>query len=169
MPLRPILLVVALAFFCNTSSAQTAVEADTVPAYKRIPTIPPFTLRLVPDSAEFTKADLKKKRATIIMIFSPDCEHCIHSTEDLLAHYDLFKNVQIIMGTPLAWEHIQKFWKDYKIADYPNIKVGLDNSYFLGQFYQLRSYPAIIVYDKKGNFKEFFDGSVKWEKIAKAL
>ena len=167
--LKPIFLVVALAFFCNASSAQTAVEADTVPAYKRIPTIPPFTLRLVPDSAEFTKADLKKKRATIIMIFSPDCEHCIHSTEDLLAHYDLFKKVQIVMATPLAWPHIQKFWNDFKIADYPNIRVGLDNNYFLGTFYQLHSYPAIIVYDKKGNFKEFFDGSVKWEKIAKVL
>ena len=103
------------------------------------------------------------------MIFSPDCEHCIHSTEDLLAHDDLFKNTQIVMATSLSWEHIQKFWQDHKIADHPNIRVGLDNNYFLGQFYQLHSFPAIIVYNKKGKFVTFFDGSVKWEKIAKAL
>jgi len=124
---------------------------------------------VLPDSTAFSKDDLKKKKETIIMVFSPDCEHCIHSTEDLLAHYDLFKNVQIVMGTPLAYEHIQKFWDKYKIADYPGIRVGLDNNYFLGQFYQIHSYPAIFLYDKKGQFKEFFDGSVKWEKIAQAL
>ena len=160
------LLIFAL-FFTNILFAQKV--SDSLPAYKSIPTIPPFKLMLVPDSTVFTKYDLKKKRATIIMVFSPDCEHCLHATEDLLAHYDLFKKVQIVMATSLSYNHIQKFYKDFKIADYPNIKVGLDNSYFLGTFYQVHNYPAIFLYDKKGMFKEFFDGSVKFEKIAKLL
>ena len=168
--MRTALLVVVFAFFSGALSAQTTASADdSIPAYKRIPTIPPFKLMLVPDSTAFTKDDLQKKTSTVIMVFSPDCEHCVRSTEDLLAHYDLFKNSQIVMGTFLSYDHIQKFYKEHKIADYPAIKMGLDNSYFLGTFYGVHMYPAIFVYDKHGNFKEYFEGSVKWEKIAQAL
>lgn len=159
------LLVVILAFLCKGLYAQT----DSLPVYKRFPYVPPFKLMLLPDSTAFTKDDLPKKKATVIMIFSPDCDHCIHATEALLKNIDLFKNAQIIMATSLNWPHIQKFYNTYKLADYPNIKVGLDNSYFLGTFYRIRNFPSIYVYDKKGNFKEFFEGTVKWEDVAKAL
>ena len=163
-----IILVALISVFVGITGNAQPIR-DTLPAYKSIPTIPPFKLMLVPDSTAFTKYDLKKKKATMIIVFSPDCEHCIHATEDLLAHYDLFKKVQIVMATSLSYPHIQKFYKDFKLADYPNIKVGLDNSYFLGTFYDVHSFPAVFLYNKKGIFKEFFDGSVKFEKVAQRL
>lgn len=157
--------VVILAFFCGKSFAQT----DSLPIYQQFPSVPPFKLMLVPDSTAFTKADLKKKTATIIMVFSPDCEHCIHATESLLKHLDLFTKTQIVMGTALSYEHIQKFYKDFNIGAYPNIHVGLDNSYFLGTFYKVHSFPSIFVYDERGNFMKAFEGTVKWEDVAKGI
>jgi thioredoxin-related protein len=151
----------------NILLAQTLT--DSLPRYKRIPTVPPFKLVVAPDSVVFIKDELKKKRATIVMIFSPDCEHCVHSTEDLLAHYNLFKKVQIVMATALSYDHVKKFYTNLKLTDYPNIKVGYDAAYFLGGFYEVRSFPAIFLYDKKGNFKQAFDGNTKWETIAAAL
>ena len=162
-------IVFALFFILFGNSLFAQKGTDSLPAYRSIPTIPPFKLMLVPDSTAFTKFDLKKKKATIIMLFSPDCDHCIHATQDLVEHYKLFKKVQIVMATSLSYNHIQKFYTDFNLATYPNIKVGLDNSYFLGSFYQIHSYPAIFIYDKKGKFKEMFEGSVKFEKIAGSL
>ena len=137
--------------------------------YKRYPTIPPFTITKVPDSTKFTKADLKKKQATLIMIFSPDCEHCQHATEDMLAHFSLFKNVQIVMATPLEYQFILPFYSAYKIAAHPNITMGRDPSYFLGTFFSVHNFPAIFLYDKKGKFVQSFEGSVSFEKIATYL
>lgn len=151
----------------NILLAQTLT--DSLPRYKRIPTVPPFKLVVAPDSVVFIKDELKKKRATIVMIFSPDCEHCVHSTENLLPHYNLFKKVQIVMATALSYDHVKKFYTNLKLTDYPNIKVGYDAAYFLGGFYEVRSFPAIFLYDKKGNFKQAFDGNTKWETIAAAL
>lgn len=159
------ILVGILSFFCGSLFAQT----DSLPVYQRFPTVPPFKLMLVPDSTAFAKADLKERTATIIMVFSPDCDHCIHATENLIKNIDLFKKAQIVMGTALSYNHIQKFYTDFNLAAYPNIKVGLDNSYFLGTFYSVHSFPSIFVYDKKGKFKAMFEGTVKWEKVAKAL
>ncbi len=158
-------LVVLFSFFCASLFAQT----DSLPVYQRFPTVPPFKLMVLPDSTSFTKDDLKEKTPTIIMVFSPDCDHCIHATESLLKHMDLFTKTQIVMATALSYNHIQKFYSDFNMGAYPNIKVGLDNSYFLGTFFQIHSFPSIYVYDKKGKFKAFFEGTVKWEKVAEAL
>jgi thioredoxin-related protein len=165
--LKKLFILLAFTFLCNSLFAQTFV--DSLPRYKRIPTVPPFKLVIAPDSVFFIKDELKKKRATIVMVFSPDCDHCVHSTEDLLVHHDLFKKVQIVMATSLAYMHVKKFYTDLKLIDYPNIKVGCDAAYFLGGFYEVRTYPAIFLYDKKGNFKKAFDANAKWETIAASL
>ncbi len=143
--------------------------ADTVPIYKRFPEVPPFTLRTVPDSMQFIKQDLKKNMATIIMIFSPDCEHCQRATRDLQAHAAELRKVQIVMASPLDYSIIEKFYKEYNIALYPNIIMGRDASYMLGSFYKITSFPSIFVYNKKGKFIEKFEGDVPFSKIVKVL
>jgi thioredoxin-related protein len=144
-------------------------QADSTLVYLRFPTVPPFNIIKVPDSSHFTKDDLSKKKATIIIIFSPDCDHCQHATKELTANIKLFKKAQIIMASPLEYSYLKKFYEEYKIADHPNIIVGRDPSYFFGTFFQVRSFPAIFVYDKKGNFIKSFDGSVPIESVAEVL
>jgi thioredoxin-related protein len=157
-----LLLVVVLT---KAAVAQT----DTSLLYLRFPMVPSFRLINVTDSSIFTKNDLKKKKATIIMMFSPDCEHCQAETKELTAHMDLFKKVQIIMASPLDYNYIKKFYEEYKLAEYPNITMGRDPSYFLGTFFKVRSFPSIFVYDKKGNYVTSFVGSTPIEQIAAAL
>src|ERR1700689_3891820 len=75
-----------------------APQAQPVPPqpdapYMKSPIIPPFHL-LKADSATYvTKDDLKKNRLTLIMYFSPDCEHCKHQTEFILADFQKFKDI----------------------------------------------------------------------------
>jgi thioredoxin-related protein len=147
--LKKIITLLFVIGFAFNASAQDKTQ-DSIPVYKRFPEVPPFTLRTVPDSMQFIKQDLKKNKATIIMIFSPDCEHCQRATRDLQAHAAEFKNVQIVMASPLDFNLIEKFYKEYNIAQYPN-------------------FPSIFVYDKKGNFVEKFEGDVPFSKIAKVL
>ncbi|MEP6713398.1 MAG: thioredoxin domain-containing protein [Ferruginibacter sp.] len=160
--LLSLLLVLSTAF---SASAQQ----DTLPVYQRFPTVPPFKIITLPDSSQFSKDDLKKNKATVIMIFSPDCEHCQRATKDLQKHIDLFKNVQIIMASPLDLDIIKRFYVAYNIAAYPNIIMGRDGSYFLGSFFKITNFPSIFVYDKKGNFVQKFEGDVSFSKIAEVL
>jgi len=150
-------------------SNAAVAQIDTTLLYLRFPIVPTFKLINVKDSSIFTKDDLKKKKATIIMMFSPDCEHCQAETKELKAHMDLFKKVQIIMASPLDYNYIKKFYEEYQLADYPNITMGRDPSYLLGTFFKVRSFPSVFVYDKKGNFVTSFVGSTPIEEIAAAL
>jgi len=163
---RKIYLLVFTLFATQLSFSQTD---SSKPVYLRFPNIPQFTIYKASDSTKFTREDLQKRKSTVFIIFSPDCDHCQHETEALIANIDKFKNAQIIMVEYLAHEQMVKFYKDYNIENYPNIIMGRDAKYFLPIFFKVESLPAIYVYDKKGKFKQAFSGSVKMEKIAAAL
>lgn len=165
--MNKIFFLAAFIFFSGSVSAQAGAQQDTS-AYTKFG-IPAFKLNLVPDSSVFDKSMLKKKKATVIMIFSPECGHCEASVKNLVLNYNLFKKVQIVMATSLPYNTTTKFYNDLGLAKYPNIKVGLDPSYFLGTFYNINSYPSIYLYDKKGKFVHSFNSESDWEEIAKYL
>lgn len=153
--------------FC---SAQLAwAQSDTSLLYLRFPFVPSFKLTKVSDSTYFVKDDLKKNKPTIIMVFSPDCEHCQEETKAITANIKLFKKAQIVMASPLEYAYLRKFYDEYGIANFPQITMGRDPSYLLGTFYKIRSFPAIFVYDKKGNLITSFTGSVPVQEVADAM
>ena len=162
--MKKLLLLLLIGFIAVSAMAQ-----DSLPVYKRFPTVPPFKIVRVPDSSTYKKDDLKKRKATVIMIFSPDCDHCQHAAKDVLANAVLFKKTQIVMASYAPYQSILNFYNDYGIAGQSNIVMGMDPGYFFGSFYSIRSFPTIIVYDKKGQLVKMFEGSVAFSKIAESL
>ena len=110
-------------------------QTDTSLIYLRFPIVPAFKLINIADSSIFTKETLKKKKPTIIMMFSPDCEHCQAETKELTAKIGLFKKAQIVMVSPIDFNYMKEFYNEYKIADFSNITMGRDPTYFLGTFF----------------------------------
>ncbi len=164
--MKKLFLIPLLLFVCVFAFSQAD---STAPVYLRFPTIPQFTVYKAPDSTSFSKNDLEKKKPVIFMIFSPDCEHCQHETEALLANMEKFKGAQIVMVTYLPYNEMIQFYKNYKIADYPQITMARDTKFFFPVFFKIRNLPSIFVYDKKGDFKKSFEGSVKIDAIAEQL
>ena len=144
-------------------------QETTAPVYKQFPQVPPFDIVRVPDSTNFRKADLKKRKPTIVMVFSPDCDHCKHATKEMLAQTKLLKKVQVVMASNIPYAYIKQFYEDYGIAKYPGITMGWDQNYFLGTYYQVHNFPSVYVYDKKGQLVQEFIGTVPFEKIAELL
>ena len=165
--MKTLFLVILSVLFYGGVSAQ--IQQPQEPAYKRIPTIPPFSLMLSPDSILFTKENLKKKKSVIVMVFSPDCDHCIHATENLISNIKSFKNTEIILASSLSYESIQKFYKELNLAAYPNIYVGYDSKRLLSSFYEVKSFPSIFLYSKKGGFKMNFPDHPDFKMIASFL
>ncbi|MEO8765625.1 MAG: thioredoxin, partial [Ginsengibacter sp.] len=142
---------------------------STAPAYLRFPVIPQFTVFKAPDSTAFSRDNLQKKKPVVFMIFSPECEHCQRETDTLLAHIDKMKDAQIVMITYLPYEEMIQFYKKYKIADYPQITMARDTKFFFPVFFKVRNLPSIYVYDKKGDFRKNFEGSVKIDSVSELL
>jgi thioredoxin-related protein len=172
---KTLLAILTVICLHGISSAQLqANQPATDPAnadapFMRSPTIPPFHLLKLDSATYLTKDDLKKNRRTIVMFFSPDCDHCKHQTENILANFKKFKDVEIVMATYQPFEEMKVFYAHYKLSEHSNIKIGRDEKFFLAPFYKIRNLPYLALYDKKGNLITTFEGTQTAETLEKAF
>lgn len=153
-----------------TSPNQPATDpANAQAPFMRFPTIPPFHLLKLDSSTYLTKEDVRKGHKTIIMYFSPDCEHCKHQTEAILSDFSKFKDFNIIMATYQPFEEMKTFDEKYKMTSHPNVQIGRDEKFFLPPFYKIRNLPYLALYDKKGNLITTFEGTQKTDTILTAM
>ncbi|MEO7311920.1 MAG: redoxin domain-containing protein [Chitinophagaceae bacterium] len=163
--MKPFVVAIALCFVSSFSFSQS----DSIPLYKQNPIIPSFKLMRA-DSSFFQLQDIvKKKHATVVIIFSPTCSHCQHQAEEITSHMKDFENVNFIFSTLYPVQDMKTYINDYGLDKFPNITVGHDKGYNLGTFYQISSLPGIFVYDKKGKLVANFESNVKSETLLEAL
>jgi AhpC/TSA family. len=156
-------LLIVLVFLARYGTAQQ----DTTAPYKRFPTVPPISI-LQPDSSTLTK-DKLKHQPTIIMYFSPDCDHCQHQWEDMKKAMDKLKKFQIVMITHQPFEMMVDFYRKQGIANYSNVKMGRDTRFVLPPFYRIQSLPFMALYDRNGKLVTTFHGNVKVDKLVRAF
>jgi len=168
-------IAIACSHFLSAQQAQpTQPNQPTDPAqiqapYLRFPTIPPFHLLKVDSATYLTKDDIKKGRRTIVMFFSPDCDHCKRQTDSILADFAEFKNIEIVMATYQPFEEMKEFNTHYRLSEHPNIKIGRDEKFFLAPFYKIRNLPYLALYNKKGKLVTTFEGTQKVGTILNAF
>ncbi len=101
----------------------------------------------------------------MLVIFSPECDHCKHETEELIKNIDKFKNIQIVMATPLPVYEMREFAEHYNLKKYKNITVGRDYSYILPVYYDVKSLPYHAFYTKDKKLISAFEGTMTVEKM----
>lgn len=153
--MRNILLILGL--FTTT---QVFALNDTIPQHLKNLKIPDFKL-LLPDSVtSFYTEQLSTKKTTVLISFSPDCDHCKQQTKEIIENIRLLKDVQIVMATTLPFEMMKAFHKEYNISSHKNIVMGRDVLYFFPKYFRNHYLPLIAVYNKKGELMHYFDGGV---------
>jgi len=160
--MKKLILVITGLFLFTVVFSQTD---STQPAYKRFPVFPPVKLLLPGKATYFTKNDLPKKTVSLLMVFSPMCEHCQQETAELIKNIDKFKDVEIVMATMMPYDSMMGFRERYQLAKYENIIVGQDIQYFLPGFYMISNLPFLAFYDKKKELIKVFEGSMKIEDV----
>lgn len=143
----------------------TKTATDTLAPYQKTPYIPSFKIQL-PDSSWFTKADIKSKKPTLILYFSPDCGHCQLETEELLSKMKDLGNLQIVMITSRPFEDMVNFADHYKIKRFPAIKIGADPARFVTRFYDVKFTPFSALYNKKGTLVKVYEKGIDMEELA---
>lgn len=143
-------------------------QQDTLPPYRRVAGPPPLLL-VQQDSSQLTAENIKKNHPLLLLYFSPSCEHCQHQINDMMKRIKDFKKYQIIMATYQPMEEIREFYKNYRIASYPNISVGRDTKFLLPPYFRIRNLPYMVLYDRKGHVITTFEGNVKIDKLLSAF
>lgn len=142
-------------------------HSQALPPYKQYKTIPSVRLLSADSTGWELKAKLQKNKPVMMMIFSPECDHCKHETEELIKHMDKFKDIQIVMATPLPLKEMAAFAAHYKLQKYPNIIVGKDYAFALPAYYGIKNLPFHAFYNSSKQLISGFEGSMSTETILK--
>jgi thioredoxin-related protein len=150
-------------------AASTFAQQDTsIPPFKRYPSVPGLQL-LTTDSTAYTNDSIPKNKPVMLMLFSPDCDHCQHEAEQIAANKDSFTNTHIILVSTFPIHRLKEFAEKYRLTSMNNVVMTKDPFYLLISFYAVRNLPYLALYNKKGALIETFAGSVGIEKIIATL
>jgi thioredoxin-related protein len=158
--IRKNLMSVAVAMLITTSAFSQAAFG--------LRKIAPFNIKLT--TGQTYKASQMAPGPAVLVYFSPDCDHCQHFTADMVKNQSAIAGKQIVMITFQDMNMLAPFAKKYKLAQFPNIKVGTEGlSYDVQRYYQIRSFPYIAIYDKTGNLVKTYEGEHPHADIFKTI
>jgi thioredoxin-related protein len=163
--MKSLLLLLTFISISTTSSA----SVDSIPSHLRGLRIPDFKLLLVDSTTNFYTDNLNPDKHTLIMMFSPDCDHCQHQTEDIIKNLQAFKNIQIVMNTVLPFNQMKEFYERYQLSKYKNFIMGRDVLFFFSPYYRAQFTPYLALYNKKGELVFTNDGQMKIEALITQL
>lgn len=151
----------------TTVLTASASSNDSIPKHLKNLKLPDFKL-LLPDSiSNFYTEQLSSKKVTVLISFSPECDHCKLQTKEIIEHIDELKDVQIVMATTLPFGTMKAFYDEYKIASYKNIIMGRDVLYFFPKYFLNHSFPLITIYNKKRELAHYFDGGMSTAELVR--
>ena len=151
--------------FLVTGIAARPQTDFTIPPYKRFPTLPPIQLLLGDSLTKYTKDNIPAKKPVLVMLFSPECSHCQHTAEEMYENKENLKDIQIIMATIFPLYEINDFMAKYKLDELENVVAGKDIYFLLPPFFDVKNFPYLAMYNKKGDLIMGFEGSMPVEKI----
>ena len=147
-------------FLFLIASSSSFAQVDTMrPPYQRYPTVPSLQLILEDSATKYTKADLPKNKPLLIMVFSPDCEHCKQEAAQIAARKEELKNIHLVMVTPYPIYRMKEFAVNSGLSEMKNVVIAKDHYYLLPPFFDIRNYPFMAFYDKKGNLITTLEGT----------
>lgn len=154
-----LILTILIAFISFFSYQGYRIVSIQKSSNLKIKTLPPLRFTFL------KKIAIDNNKPTIIIFFSPDCDHCHYMIQQILKHNEDFLNSQIIMITQANIFEVRKFKDEYKLDQFKHINLGMDsNNYFFNTFGSLMV-PSFYVYNKNHVLIKKFTGETKVENI----
>lgn len=120
--------------------------------------MPSFNLLLSDSVSTLNTKDIPDGRTSVLVFFSPDCEHCQEETADIISKIDSLKNVGLYFITIDPMDRLRVFNGYYKMKKYPNITTAQDYTYAMLKHYSGITPPSSIIYDKHKRLRAVFKG-----------
>lgn len=118
----------------------------------------------------FSKANLNTKLATIVILFSPDCEHCQQQAKWIQEGAAKLKNVQIVW---VSFHEVAKDIQEFPSRFLPSVKIPMyflqDKNFEFDSYFGESNVPSIFVYDSAGKFVKDFRNEVEISKLAELI
>ncbi|RYG46226.1 MAG: redoxin domain-containing protein [Chitinophagaceae bacterium] len=128
--------------------------------------VPPFRIEKTAGGT-LTNANLKPGKPVMVLIFSPQCDHCEHTMDSLKKVADQFKNTQLLL---VAEDRNKEFMKDFikktDIGTHPLFqKIGTNKGELIFSIYTYKILPQVNIYNDKHRLVQTLDGNFPFDSL----
>lgn len=131
-------------------------------------TIPEFTLQTLTGEI-FTKQDLPTNKPSLIIYFSPDCQHCHYEASVIRDSIQRLSDISILWVSQASKETLRNFAEEYDLTNYSNIFILQDQGNAFKRLMAITISPAILIYNEEQKLITLFKGETKIDTILKYL
>lgn len=123
------------------------------------------------DGGYIISSHLKKGKPVMIMIFSPQCEHCAYIIDSLKTVRDDVKTTQMLfVAEERNKEYMEGFMETTKIkGDAMFRNIGTNKGELIYAIYTNKILPQITFYDANHKLVKIFDGNYQFADVKKYL
>lgn len=141
--------------------------AQSQPDFKKIGApLPPFVIAKTAGGT-FSNAQLKAGKPVMLMIFSPQCDHCEHMIDSIKHISYQFKETQLVLvAEDRNKDYMVDFVKKTGILSAPLFKnIGTDKGNLIYYTYTNKILPQVNIYDEKHRLVKTLDGNFPMDSL----
>lgn len=146
------ILIISIAFLagCYSSEPQkTGKEGKPMPAFNI----------LLTDSITWVNTSTATVNQPVVLFnFSPFCPYCKKQAREIIEDIDKLKDIQFYFISSFPISLLKAYSKELKLAQYPNIAIGMDTANAVGDYFEIAGVPYIAIYGKDKKLKKSFLG-----------
>lgn len=130
--------------------------------------LPDFTLLLTDSITSIRSTDISRGKPIVLFFLSPSCPYCRAQTKEIIEDMDKLKNIEFyFIANANRLTDFKGFYKEYKLARYPNIIAGIDTSSAMADYFEISNVPYIAIYKKNKTLNKTFIGKIYSSQIKK--
>jgi thiol-disulfide isomerase/thioredoxin len=126
--------------------------------------MPTFNI-LLQDSVTLINTGRLRGPSYVVFYFNPNCPFCKAQTRDIIKNIGKFHNTEFFFITSWSFNEMKAYSYQFNLKQYPQIKVGTDDSVAFVNYFRLTAAPFIAIYDKDKKLKNAFLGRVPVQQL----
>jgi len=105
----------------------------------------------------------------LLILFDPDCEHCVSEIRQIRNHLEKLSNAEIVMITTAQNKVTRSFIKQERLDSVPGVRVLRCEPAVFKEMFGMVPFPAVFIYGRNNKLIKTFKGEVDIEIISKSL
>lgn len=157
----PVAVGLLFVFFGYKIVTLVAHKKQVAEAIKVMPTFSYLGINGKP----FSNASLQKNKPTVFFYFNSECEFCNSEAQQVKEKIKMFTTMQLVFISFEKLDKIKAFANQYKLNNYDNVFFVADTKLTFSTTFDVKSLPAIVIYNKDNHLIQKCKGQTKPEKI----
>lgn len=120
--------------------------------------MPLIDIQLIDSNSHFSTKDVPKGRPSVVFAFEPSCPYCKAQTKSILSNIRSLKDINLYFLSTSTYHEFKGYYQKFQLANYPNIKAGIDYKHVFAQYFKTNRVPYMAIYGKDRRLKQVLMG-----------